>query len=105
MGKDLLRLLDLSVSYEEGVNIIRANAELIDDELAEAILEKSGDFETGEKVNWFKGWRKEAEGAAFLNTFFDLAAKDSERANNLCLTKAVIGAGMTKQLNLLFCES
>jgi len=85
MNNDLMKLLDTCESFEEGVDLIRINAESINEELAMAILEKSRDFKIGERGAWFKGWYKEAKGAAFLNTYSDFAVKDLEKANNLLL--------------------
>lgn len=86
MNKDFLRLLDISESYEEGINLIQANAESIDDEIAEAIFKRYKDFEIGEKRDWSRHWYKVAKGVAFLNKYFGLATEDLEKANDLIST-------------------
>lgn len=82
MNRDLLRMLDSSESYEDGLGLIQVCAESIDEEAAAAILEKSHRPGNEDRAPWLKGWYTAARGAAFLNTYLHLLGVDSKGAGD-----------------------
>ena len=79
IDKDILSLLEQAECMDEGRLILVCNADLVNSDVADAILDISKGCKGG-RAELFALWHKDARAIALLNDYFHLITEDREKA-------------------------